>query len=123
MHCKKIFRDFPVPSRDVTNQTLLGIIKFFPARESSVSDMPVGGGNIANLFYSVYTNIVFVNFIIYEIVRTVRAVSGQLPVLFSPIFVQGMKLFFDIDLLIQISASRYLLFFWLSISQYLSVLG
>jgi hypothetical protein len=48
--------DFPVPSRDVTYQTLpawLGIIKLFPARESLVSDIPAGDGKIANIFYSV----------------------------------------------------------------------
>jgi hypothetical protein len=30
-----------------------GIIEFFPARESWVSDIPAGDGKIANLFYSV----------------------------------------------------------------------
>jgi hypothetical protein len=49
---------FPVPSRDVTNQTppespWQGIIKLFPARESSVSDISAGDGENHNLFYSV----------------------------------------------------------------------
>ncbi len=39
--------DFPVPSQDVTNQTL---ILLFPARESLVSDLPAGYGKSANLF-------------------------------------------------------------------------
>jgi hypothetical protein len=47
VHCKKKVNDFPVPSRDVTNQTL-------PARQSLVSDIPAGDRNIANLFYSVF---------------------------------------------------------------------
>jgi hypothetical protein len=42
---KKII-DFPVPSRNVSNQTL-------PARESLISDIPAGDGKIDNLFYSV----------------------------------------------------------------------
>ncbi len=40
--------DFPVPSRDVTNQTLPGRpgkIVLYPARESLVSDIPAGAGN------------------------------------------------------------------------------
>jgi hypothetical protein len=36
--------------------------KFFPARASLVSGIPVGDGKIANIFYSVYTNTVFVLF-------------------------------------------------------------
>ncbi len=44
----KKLNDFPVPSRDVTNQT--GIIKLFPPRESLVSDIPAGDGKMANLF-------------------------------------------------------------------------
>jgi hypothetical protein len=36
LHCKIFFSDFPIPGRDVTNQT----IKLFPARESLVSDIP-----------------------------------------------------------------------------------
>jgi hypothetical protein len=48
LHCKKSQKvsDFPVSSRDVTNQTL----KLFPARESLVSDIPAGDGKIANSF-------------------------------------------------------------------------
>ncbi len=46
--------DFPVPSRDVTNQTLPGLDLFqlFLPRESLVSDIPAGDGKISNLFYS-----------------------------------------------------------------------
>ncbi len=39
----KKFIVFPVPTRDVTNQTL-------PGRESVVSDIPAGDGKTANLF-------------------------------------------------------------------------
>jgi hypothetical protein len=42
----KNVKDIPVPSR-------AGIIKLFPPRESLVSDIPAGDGNITNLFYSV----------------------------------------------------------------------
>jgi|688.fasta_scaffold2500220_1 hypothetical protein len=45
-----------VPSRPgchLLNSPWVGIIKFFPARESLVSDTPAGDGKIANLFYSV----------------------------------------------------------------------
>jgi hypothetical protein len=53
---KKI-RDFPVSSRDVTDQTTLperGII--LPRQgESLFSDIPAGDGKIANLFFTVYT--------------------------------------------------------------------
>jgi hypothetical protein len=44
--------DIPVPSRDVTYQTLPweGKIKLFPHRESLVSDIPAGDGNVANIF-------------------------------------------------------------------------
>jgi hypothetical protein len=40
--------DFPVPRQGVTDQTLPWpvIIKFFPARESLVSDIPTGEGKI-----------------------------------------------------------------------------
>ncbi len=41
--------DIPVPSRDVTYQTL-----FLP-RENLVSDIPSGDGNVANLYFTVYT--------------------------------------------------------------------
>jgi hypothetical protein len=48
---------FPVPSQDVTNQTIPGpvIIKLFPARESLVSDIPAGDGKIDHFFNSVGT--------------------------------------------------------------------
>jgi hypothetical protein len=54
----KKFFDIPVPSQDVTYQTLPGgnndvIYKSFPPRESLVSDIPAGDGNIKKLFYSV----------------------------------------------------------------------
>ncbi len=50
-HTVKKARDFPIPSRDATNQTVPGIIKLFPSRESLVSNIPAGR-EIANLFYS-----------------------------------------------------------------------
>jgi hypothetical protein len=46
-HCKKVI-DFPVPSREVTYQTLP-----WHGRECLVSDIPAGEGKTANLFYSV----------------------------------------------------------------------
>jgi hypothetical protein len=49
-HCKKKFSDFPVTSRDVTNQTLPGGES---AGESLVSDIPAGDGEIAKLFFTV----------------------------------------------------------------------
>ncbi len=47
---------FPVPSRDVINQTLPGqeFLIIFPARESLVCDIPAGDGKTANLFNSVW---------------------------------------------------------------------
>ncbi len=41
--------DFPIPSRDVTNQTLPGR-ELFPATQNLVGDIPAGDGKIANLF-------------------------------------------------------------------------
>jgi hypothetical protein len=51
---KKLF-DIPVPSRDVTYETLPGrnndfIYKLFPPMESLVSVIPAGDGNIEKLF-------------------------------------------------------------------------
>jgi hypothetical protein len=40
--------DISVPSRDVTYQTLLNLI--IPAQAEFSSDIPDGGGNVANLF-------------------------------------------------------------------------
>ncbi len=55
LHCKKKVSDFPVPSREVTNQTppWRGIIYLFPAGESLESDIPAGDGKMANLFFTV----------------------------------------------------------------------
>jgi hypothetical protein len=39
----------------LTNSPWPGIIKFFPAREGLVSDIPAGDGELANLFFTVYT--------------------------------------------------------------------
>jgi hypothetical protein len=50
VHCKKMVSDFPVPSRDVTNQTLPGGES---VGESLVSDIPAGEGKIAKLFITV----------------------------------------------------------------------
>jgi hypothetical protein len=43
--------DIPVPSWDVTNQTLAGIIKLILPRESLVSDIPAGDGNVAKCIF------------------------------------------------------------------------
>jgi hypothetical protein len=56
LHRKKKLFHIPVPSRDV--KLSLGrnndvIHKLFPPRESLVSDIPAGDGNIEKLFYGV----------------------------------------------------------------------
>ncbi len=52
LHCKKGYSDIPVPILLVTYQTLPGqeLFKLFPPRESLVSDIPAGDGNVANFF-------------------------------------------------------------------------
>jgi hypothetical protein len=51
-YTENFFTNFTVPSRDVTNQIFfrLGIIQLFPARESSVNDIPAGDGRNYYLF-------------------------------------------------------------------------
>jgi hypothetical protein len=51
IHCNKRLAVFPVPSRDVTYQTLPGreYLNFFPAK-GLVSDISAGDGKVANLF-------------------------------------------------------------------------
>jgi hypothetical protein len=76
LHCKKKVSGFPVPSRDVTNQTPWpGIIYLFHARESLVIDIPAGDGKIAYLILqctewtmvdAVQTAQSFLNFIISD---------------------------------------------------------
>jgi hypothetical protein len=44
LHCKKQVRDFPVPSRNVTNQTLPGREHLNYSWESLVSDIPAAWG-------------------------------------------------------------------------------
>jgi hypothetical protein len=58
VHCKKSFSIFLSPAgMSLTNLSLAGnndvIYKLFPPRESLVSDIPAGNGNIEKLFYSV----------------------------------------------------------------------
>jgi hypothetical protein len=58
VHRKKKFREFPVPSRDVTTKLSLGrnndvITELFLPRRSLVSDIPAGDGKLVNLFYGV----------------------------------------------------------------------
>jgi hypothetical protein len=54
LHRKKFFREFPVPSRDVTTKLSLGgnydVITEFLPRGSLVSDIPAGDGKPVNLF-------------------------------------------------------------------------
>jgi hypothetical protein len=51
---KKVI-DFPVPIRDVTNQTLPGgEYLVIPAMESLFSDIPARDGKIDDLFFTVY---------------------------------------------------------------------
>jgi hypothetical protein len=38
----------------LSNSPWVGRTKFFPSRESLVSDIPAGEGNVANLFFTVY---------------------------------------------------------------------
>jgi hypothetical protein len=56
LHCKKRLAILPSPARmSLTKLSLApGIIKFFPARDSLVSDIPAGDGKIAKLFFTVY---------------------------------------------------------------------
>jgi hypothetical protein len=56
MHCKKrlVVFSLPQPGCHLPNLPLIHqMIKFFPARESLVSDILAGDGKTANLFYSV----------------------------------------------------------------------
>jgi len=55
LHCEKRLASFPSPAGMSLTTLSLGrnidvIYKLFPARESVVSDIPAGDGNIANLF-------------------------------------------------------------------------
>jgi hypothetical protein len=57
-HCKKSFSIFPSTAGMSLSKLSLGgnndvIYKLFPARESLVSDIPAGDGNIEKLFYGV----------------------------------------------------------------------
>jgi hypothetical protein len=64
----KMFNDFPVPSRDGTNQPnslWTGINKLFPAWESLVIDIPAGDEKIYKLFYSVLSDFSFLTFYLY----------------------------------------------------------
>jgi len=55
VHCKFLLRD----SWICFDQTLLGLGKSFPARESLVSDITTGDGNTTNLFYSVALSVLY----------------------------------------------------------------
>ncbi len=46
----------------LTNSPWTVIVKFFPARESLVSDIPTGDGKTANLYFKVYSPKIFVNY-------------------------------------------------------------
>ncbi len=55
LHRKQKIREFPVPSRDVTTKLSLGgnndvITELFLPRGSLVSDIPAGDGKLVNLF-------------------------------------------------------------------------
>jgi hypothetical protein len=52
LHCKKKVSDFPVPSQDVTNQTLPGVEKSYYSRPGRVFfiDIPAGDGKIFDIF-------------------------------------------------------------------------
>jgi hypothetical protein len=55
----KKFREFPVPSRDVTTKLSLGgnndvITELFLPGGCLVSDIPAGDGKLVNLFFTVY---------------------------------------------------------------------
>jgi hypothetical protein len=58
VHCKKGCK-FSRPQAEagchLPNSPRPGIIKFFPARESLVSDIPAGDGKSYNPFFTVYT--------------------------------------------------------------------
>ncbi len=44
----------PQPGCHLPNSPRAGIIKLFPLRDSLVSDIPAGDGNVSNLFYGVW---------------------------------------------------------------------
>jgi hypothetical protein len=52
IHCKKRFDVSLPPAGMSLTKPWAGIIKFFPIRESLVSDIPAGDGKNDNLFYS-----------------------------------------------------------------------
>jgi hypothetical protein len=53
VHCKKRLAILPSPAgiQSLTKLSLGGINKSFPPRESLISDIPAGDGNVANFFY------------------------------------------------------------------------
>ncbi len=56
LHCNKTVSDFPVPSLDVTNQTLPVAENnlIIPGREVLFSDIPAWDGKSLTYFYSVF---------------------------------------------------------------------
>ncbi len=84
LHAVKKVSNFPVPSRNVTNQTLLGqenIITLFPVRDSLFSDIPAGDGKITNLFYSVAPSASEKNYhdmcIVHAVLYILSSVAGS----------------------------------------------
>ncbi len=65
VHRKKKVREFPVPSRDVTNKLSLGgnndiITELFLPRGSLVSDIPAGDGKLVNLFLRCIIQMIYI---------------------------------------------------------------
>ncbi len=55
LHCKKRLPTFPfLAGKSLTRLSLGGNNLIFPPRESMVSDIPAGDGNVADVFYGVY---------------------------------------------------------------------
>jgi len=63
----------PQPGCHLSNSLWAGTIRLFPPRESLVSDIAAGAGNVANLFYSVPSETMTItckNMYIVQIVHT-----------------------------------------------------
>jgi hypothetical protein len=83
LHFKKSFSIFPFPAGMSLTKISLGrnydvIYKLFLPRESLVSDIPVGDGNIEKLFYVVYSIIYAVLFNHGIFVNPFLSFSGQI---------------------------------------------
>jgi hypothetical protein len=79
LHCKKKVSGFsrPQPGCHLPNSPWAGIIKFFPARKSMVSDIPAGDGKTDNLFLQCKLPLVCSKFLCFHVV--IRSVFPVTP--------------------------------------------